>query len=164
MKMNTKRIGHALVTATLAVMVACGSDEKESDDDASSPSSSNASTGSSSGTTCTEACITHETNCGAPSPAPFCEDLCAMYQPLDWQVECAEQVACGDEAGLLACMPDLECVSKCVAHEEDCGDPSPQAGCEQLCNEFRPTLSQVSCAQAVECGDQQGLADCVAPP
>jgi hypothetical protein len=170
------RAGRFVVPAAIAFVFACATSDNEKEDDdeqkkgsgstssTSGSSGPSGSTGSSSGTDCNTACVQHETSCGEAAPEAACANLCSTYQPLAWQVDCAMQVECGDVDGLMACLPDLECASKCVAHEQQCGNPAPESDCQALCDEYRPTVAQVACAQAVECGDQQGLAACIAPP
>jgi hypothetical protein len=157
-----------LVTAFASTIAACSSPEKstEKSSNANTPGGDDkpgAGDQPGGGGGCADECVAHEKSCGAPSPESFCQQTCTKYKPLAWEVSCAKKVECGDNDGLLACMPDLECTSKCVKHEKDCGDPSPDADCEKLCDKFRPTLSQTKCAQATECGDRDGLDKCMAP-
>ncbi|NOU34970.1 MAG: hypothetical protein HOO96_44325 [Polyangiaceae bacterium] len=154
---------YMFVAVVSFAMAACSSSTNNNNAGNGGGSDGGSSSTSSGASTCVDQCVAHETGCGAPSPQSFCEQTCTTYKPLAWEVACAKKVECGDNDGLMACLPDLDCQSKCVAHEKNCGDPSPEAGCQQLCSDSRPTTGQTKCAQAVACGDKAGLADCIKP-
>ena len=155
-------------------LVACGGTHDESteasevdDEDASEvddEGTSNDDEGDSGPTDCDGNCIAHEEACGSSTAESDCRSICDRYEPLAWQVECAEAAPCGDDAALVACMPDPECEARCAAHEEACGDPDPSETCAEICETNRPTPSQVECAEEAACGDFAALDECMAPP
>ncbi len=113
---------------------------------------------------CRQKCVEHETACGDPDANASCENICSKYKPLIWQVDCANEASCGDQDLLKKCMPDLDCQSQCEKHEKDCGAAEAETACTKICNTWRPTPSQVDCAEGVSCGDNEDLVACVKAP